>query len=220
MSAEAGLADSGLTAARGDVELAERLVAELGVSPSAGGAIDAGWGSYLSHLIARLTRAFTRLLFRAVEAVPLPAGWPRILAVVVAAAALVLVALVAVRAVRNRRKKRREAQTGSPEVMAAPAGDAQDEEARDAAAWRAELEALLAADRHAEALRALWWWLARALAGEGADPSWTGRELLERSGRRDLLPVVRRLETFTYGQRRPAAADLRAVARELEGALT
>lgn len=203
------------SAARGDTELAARLVEELGVTTSAEASADAGWGEYLSHLAGWTMREIAGLLFRMVDALPLPAGWPRVLATVVIAGALVLLVVVIVRAILARRRKRREAEAGSPEVIAAAAGDEEQARERDAAAWRAELEALLAAGRVTEALSAAWWWLARALAGERADPSWTGRELLSHTGRRDLLPAVRRLEAFTYGGRRPAPAELSRLADDL-----
>lgn len=211
------MSEPALSAARGDTELAARLVEELGVATSAEASADTGWGEYLSHLAGWTMRAIADLLFRAVDALPLPAGWPKALATVVIAGALVLLVVVIVRATLAWRRKRRQADTGSPEVIVEPEGhpDRDGERARDATAWRAELEALLAAGRVAEALSAAWWWLARALAGERADPSWTGRELLSHTGRRDLLPVVRRLEAFTYGGRRPAPAELARLADDL-----
>lgn len=207
----------GVSAARGDAELAARLVEDLGVATSAEASADAGWGEYLSHLAGWTIRAIAGFLFRVVDSLPLPAGWPRALAIVVIALALVLLVVVIVRAILARRRKRRESEDGSPEVIAAPDGHSERERARarDAAAWRAELEALLAAGRVTEALAAAWWWLARALAGERADPSWTGRELLSHTGRRDLLPAVRRLEAFTYGGRRPAPAELSRLTDDL-----
>lgn len=209
------MSEPALSPALGDAELAARLVDELGVATSAGATADTGWGEYLAHLGGSLMRAAAGFLFRVVEALPLPAGWPRVLAVTVVGAALVLLVVVVVRAVLARRRKRREAEAGSPEVIVLPDGGRDPAPERDAAAWRAELEAQLAAGRVAEALAAAWWWLARALAGERADPSWTGRELLAHSGRRDLLPVVRRLEAFTYGGRRPAPAELSRLADDL-----
>lgn len=202
-----------LNPARGDAELAARLVEELGVATSQAAPGDAAWGDYFSHLVGRTLRGIFGFLSDAVDALPLPLGWPRVLALLVVAVATALVAMVVWRALRDRRRKRRRAAEGSTEVIAASV----DPEERDAAAWRAELDRLLAAGATAEALRATWWWLARAVAGERADPSWTGRELLERSGRRDLLPIVRRLETFTYGGRRPGAEELRGLAAEIQG---
>lgn len=206
-----------LTVARGDGALAERIVAELGVRSGAGAEAGAGWGGYLRHLGAHLQRALLETVAGLLETVPLPAGWPRTLALIVAAAALALVLALALRAYLLRRRRPASRPPAAAAVVVDPADPAV--EARGAGAWRAELDALLAAGRIAEALRATWWWLARALAGEGADPAWTGRELLERSGRRDLLPLLRRLESLTFGRGRAAAAELRRLVAELEGAV-
>jgi hypothetical protein len=90
---------------------------------------------------------------------------------------------------------------------------------RDAAAWRAELERRLAAGRIPEALEALWWWLARSLAGGEAEADWTSRDLVARSRREDLRGLVRRLDAFTYGPRQPGVEDLRGLLGRLEEAL-
>lgn len=202
--------------ALGETALPERIVAELGVTTNPGTAVDAGWLAYLRHVTASLVRAVFERLASLLNAVPLPAGWATALAWVVGLTALALVAVVVVRVLRARRR-RPAPEAAAAEVVSAEAGAAAAE--RDAVGWRAELEALLAAGRPGEALRALWWWLARALAGPGADPSWTGRELLERCGRTDLLPLIRRLEALTYGRGRPAPSALRGLVSELEGAL-
>ncbi len=94
----------------------------------------------------------------------------------------------------------------------------------DAAGWRAELERRLAEGRIPEALEALWWWLARSLAGPAAEPDWTSRDLVARSRRDDLQrdrlrDLVRRLDAFTYGPLPPAAEDLRGLLGRLEEAL-
>ncbi|MBV8202178.1 MAG: hypothetical protein JOZ15_16280, partial [Acidobacteria bacterium] len=87
-------------------------------------------------------------------------------------------------------------------------------ESWDAAAWRHEVERGLAEGRVAEALRATWWWLARSLAGERAQPTWTGRELLRVAGREDLGGLMRELDAMTYGPRPPAPEEVgRLVAR-------
>jgi hypothetical protein len=91
---------------------------------------------------------------------------------------------------------------------------------RSATAWRAELERRLAAGHIAEALEALWWWLARSVAASQAEPAWTSRDLVARSRREDLRDLVRRLDAFTYGPRRPAVEDLRRLVGGLEEALS
>jgi hypothetical protein len=124
--------------------------------------------------------------------------------------ALVVLFAVVVRLLAARRGRGRPAQEApQPARVSAPAP------ARDAAAWRAELERLLAAGEVAAALEAAWWWLARALLGERVDPSFTGRELVERSGRRDLLPLIRRFDVLAYGPRRPEPEEVRGFAARL-----
>lgn len=207
-----------VVAARGDAALAERIVADLGVATDPATAVDAGVTAYLGHLTSRLVRAVAEGLFGLLDAVPLPPGGSRALAWGLGLAAATLVILGVVRVLRRRRRRSPGAAAEAPEVVP---GTAEERVAadRDAAGWRGEIDSLLAAGRAGEALSALWWWLARILAGEGADPSWTGRELLERAGRPELLPQVRRLEAFTYGRRRPEPSDLRRLVAEIEGVL-
>lgn len=107
-------------------------------------------------------------------------------------------------------------------AKAAPAVSAQEipaHAARDAATWRSEIEACLAAGRIMEALAAAWWWLARSLLGESAAADWTSRELALHSGRRDLMPLLRRMDAMVFGGRAPAAAEVRELVGRLEGAL-
>jgi hypothetical protein len=98
--------------------------------------------------------------------------------------------------------------------------------ALDAAGWRAELDRRLAEGRIPESLEALWWWLARSLAGAEAEPDWTSRDLMARTRRDDLQgddlrgnqlrDLVRRLDLLTYGPLPPAVEDLRGLLGRLE----
>ena len=135
-------------------------------------------------------------------------------ALVAAAVALFL----AVRALLPRLRRGRRPQT--PEALAGVAAATAAGRALDAAGWRAELDRRLAAGRTAEALEAAWWWLARSLAGSRAEPDWTSRDLMTRVGRPDLAGLVRRLDAFIYGPRRPALDDVRGLVARLEEALT
>lgn len=101
---------------------------------------------------------------------------------------------------RQKRRRGTGAAPESPETEPPPTSPA------GAADWRRRLEEHLAAGRLPEALEALWWWLASSLAGEAADPAWTGRELLQATDRVDLRAPVRDLERLAYGGR-PVAAD-------------
>jgi hypothetical protein len=166
--------------------------------------------SYVGELGRAAQEALTRALLKAGEALHLS---PRVLWVAVAVLAALVVLLI-VRAVVSRLRRRtageeREAVVASP-VPAAP---------RDAAGWRAELERRLAAGRTPDALEALWWWLARSLAGPEAAADWTSRDLVARSRRDDLRDLVRRLDAFTYGPRPPEIEDLRGLVGRLEAVL-
>jgi hypothetical protein len=173
--------------------------------------------SYLGELARRFQRALLDALLGG-------ARWlhvsPPVLRWIVAAlaalvAALLLWLLITLILRRRTRGEEKEEPVTAATAPAAPL---------DAAGWRAELERRLAEGRIPEALEALWWWLARSLAGSRAEPDWTSRDLVARS-RRDDLPgdqlrdLVRRLDAFTYGPRPPAPDDLRALLGRLEETL-
>src|SRR3954463_308294 len=121
-------------------------------------------------------------------------------------------------------RERRRGKRRAPPPRRPPLSPAPPAALLDAAGWRAELERRLAEGRIPEALEALWWWLARSLAGAEAEPDWTSRDLGARSRRKglqrdQLRDLVRRLDAFTYGPRPPAADDLRALLGRLEESL-
>jgi hypothetical protein len=131
-------------------------------------------------------------------------------------AALVVLAMLglAIRALLPALRRMRRARPGvSPASHPAPPPE------RGAAAWRAELEARLAAGETAAALLALWWWLARSLAGSRAEADWTSRELVAQARRPDLVPLARRLDALTYGPGQPSPDDVRTLVGRLEAAL-
>jgi len=166
--------------------------------------------SYFGELFRAVQRAIVEALFRGSRMFRLPRSvleWG-------AAGLAVLAAILILKLLLPRlRRARQEAEVSTTVVGAAPAY-------RDAAAWRAALERYLAEGKTAEALEALWWWLARSVAGERAEPDWTSRELVTRSRREDLRELVRRLDAFTYGPRPPATEDLRRLMGRLEEAVT
>lgn len=133
--------------------------------------------------------------------------------VLVVAAALAIAVLTIVRAVRRRGR----AGALAPESAAAHAG--RSVPAPDVAAWRLEILARLGRGDVTAALEALWWWLARSLAGGGADPSWTTRELLVRVRRPDLLDLAGDLDILMYAPSRPAPADVTACLERFERAV-
>jgi hypothetical protein len=184
--------------------------------------------SYLRDLAAMAFARLAELIDRTSLRLRLPKGLLRGGASLLVAAAAALLA----RSWWLRRRRLRAAGggaggEGAARAAAAAAGaagsaaglPAPGSERWDAAAWRFELERLLALGGAREALRAVWWWLARSLAGDDAEATWTGRELLRRSGREDLAGLVRRLDGLTYGPRRPAIEEVGELAARLEAAL-
>jgi hypothetical protein len=135
----------------------------------------------------------------------------------VALVAVGLALLLIVRALlprRHRQPKARERMERS-----APAPSSRPAALLDAAGWRAELESRLAGGQTAEALEAVWWWLARSLAGKGAEAGWTGRDLVARARLPGLDPLVRWLDRLTYGPGRPTPDDVRSLVGRLEEVL-
>jgi hypothetical protein len=175
--------------------------------------------SYLRDLTASLYAALVKAVERATGRLGLP-GW--VLGGIAAALAAMVVALLA-RAWWARRRRARGGGAGleapAADADAAGGGRAGEVELLDAAAWRFELQRRLAEQQLPEALGAAWWWLARALAGAAAQPTWTGRELLRWSRREDLRDLVRLLDRLTYGPRPPAVEEVRQLAARLEAAL-
>ena len=85
--------------------------------------------------------------------------------------------------------------------------------------WETALRQALAAGDVGQAVHALWWWLAQSL-GCGADPSWTSRELVQRAGRRDLRPHVRRLDRLLYSPRAPRLEEVESLWHDLRPLVT
>ena len=166
-----------------------------------------------SSYLGELARAAVDALFQAVRK---GAGMvhlsPRTLIVSAVVAAVLALGLL-VRALLPRLRRGPRAAVETPAVVPLPLAEL------DAAGWRAELDRRLAAGRPAEALEAAWWWLARSLAGSQAMPDWTSRDLVMRAGRQDLAALIRRLDAFLYGPRRPAAQEVRGLVDRLEEAL-
>jgi hypothetical protein len=180
--------------------LAETAVERVPVPPES---------SYLGELSRTVQRALLDLLLKGGRMFALP--WPVYQAIALALALVAAVLLARLIFVRRRRRGKDEPEDVT-EIGLAPAD-------RGAGAWRAEFERRLAEGRIAEALEALWWWLARSLAAGEVEPDWTSRDLVARSRREDLRDLVRRLDAFTYGPRRPAVEDLLRLAGRLEESL-
>lgn len=191
--------------AAADRALMERVLAQSGVDR----APVPPETSYFGELSGAAQQAILDALLRGSRMLKLPRSVLEWIAAALAALAVLLI----LRALLPRLRRKREGAGSAVALGAAPA-------AWNAAAWRAELERRLAAGRVAEALEALWWWLARTVAGERAEPDWTSRDLVTRAGREDLRELVRRLDAFTYGPHRPAAEDLRRLVGRLEEAVS
>ena len=189
-----------------DRVLMERVLAQSGVERAA--------VPPESSYVGELSRFLQQILFNVILRGARMLNLPRPVVEWIAGILLLLALLLVLRALLPRLRRRNRERAGS--VAAVDAALA----ARDAAAWRAELERRLAEGRIAEALEALWWWLARSLAGERAEPDWTGRDLVAWARREDLRHLVRRLDAFTYGPRPPAVEDLRSLMGRVEEAIS
>lgn len=214
ISAVLFLADPAGGIAAADPGLVERVLAQTGVErtpvpPQA---------SYLSALSQAAGRWLAELIRRGGEILRLgPEAQAWIVAGLVALAVAAL-AWVLVAALRRRRRQTTTADS-APAAGSAPVSS---DTVRDAEAWRAELERLLSQgdgawseERTGAALRAAWWWLARAIAGPEAAADWTSRDLAARVRRGELRDVLRRLDILTFGAGRPGWADLRGLAEQI-----
>lgn len=171
--------------------------------------------SYVGELLGAAQRAVIDALMAGLKRLDVPEPLVRVVAWGLAGLAVLLIAWV-VFSWWRRRSRKEEDREGSVAALDVPPAK------RTAADWRAELDRLLsegAEGRIADALEALWWWLARSLAGDRAEPDWTSRDLVARARREDLRELVRRLDAFTYGPRPPGVDDLRHLVGRLEEAL-
>lgn len=170
--------------------------------------------SYVGELVQAAQRAMIEAFMAGLRRLDVPEPLVEVVAWGLAALAVLLIAWV-VFSWWKRRSRGQGEKEGEGSVTALGVPPAR----RTAADWRAELDRLLSEGRIAEALEALWWWLARSLAGDRAEPDWTTRDLVVRARREDLRDLVRRLDAFTYGPRPPGVDDLRHLVGRLEEAL-
>lgn len=180
-----------------DRVLLERVLRESGVEQAAP-------GPSLLEYLQDLWVAFFRWTFERMAPLGALLGWRffEVLAWTMVALAALLLLASALRRLTRRKEKPTPAPTGAATAGAEEAG-------RDPAAFRAEVEAHLRAGDVAAALEALWWWLARSLAGPQVDPSWTSREMLIRAGRLDLTPFARDLDRMVFGAQPPTVPEVR-----------
>lgn len=204
--ARAAAGGPSLVPAAADRSTLERVIEEAGVVTRRP---DPGWGDYAREQSGRLIAWVATRLRDLGDRVGLPGGWLGAAAWVLAALGLIAAGIAALAVLRRRRRRRAsEAPASAGATAAEPAPPERD--------WRAEIDRRLAAGRVADALEAAWWWLARALCGERFEASWTGGELVARGRRPDVAPAVARLDAMTYGPRRPAPGDVRALVETLE----
>ena len=170
--------------------------------------------SYLGELATAFSEAVTAALMRGARMFHLSRTAFLVLAALVVLVMLGLAIRALLPALRRAVRARQARPAAEAAVQASPAAPE-----RDAAAWRAELEARLAAGEPATALLALWWWLARSLAGSRAEADWTSRELVAQARRPDLVPLARRLDALTYGPGHPSLDDVRMLVGRLEAVL-
>ena len=167
------------------------------------------WSGYVPVLVGaafeRLWGALRplRALFRLGAGAATTAAW----AFVAAVALAVLAVLWRVFARRSLAPSPDRARTPTVAAGAAPSGAPPD--------WLAELDRRLEAGDVAGALEAWWWVFARRVAPGEARASWTSGELVARARRPELRPLAVQIDRFRYGPVRPAASDVRALARRV-----
>lgn len=201
-----------MTAMTADGDLMKRVLAESGVEQTP----VPPETSYVGELFRAAQRAVIDAFMAGVKKLDVPEPMVRVVAWGLAGLAVLLIAWVVFSWWKRRRRGKEEGE-GSVAALDVPPAK------RTAAAWRAEMDRLLSEGRIAETLEALWWWLARSLAGDRAEPDWTSRDLVAQARREDLRndlrDLVRRLDAFTYGPRPPGIDDLRHLVGRLEEAL-
>lgn len=192
----------------GDRALLERLLADTRVQTTQPGPSAADYLATLAEAVARWLGDKVELLGGLLQIPPVllyGAAWT-LLALVI-----VVLSLTVVRIVRRRRQ--------APAAASPVLGEALPLPATRPEAWAQELERRLQGADPRAALEALWWWLARALKGTEAEPSWTTRELLQRAGRADLSAEGRVLDRLLYGAAPPAMTEVRGLASRLQRSL-
>lgn len=218
-----------LTWHEGDAVLARRVLEETGAATTPAGP---QLGDYFADVVVAAVRWILELIARVFSGAGGIGPIVALAVLVLAAAALVLGVIAMVR--RSIRRRRAAAGTEGSRVTEEPSRPGP----RDAAAWRAELEARLARGDVPAALEALWWWLAETLTSDSdpeaarpVDASWTTRDVLARAqasarGRArararggELSRLATELDALMYGRTRPSAPDVAASARRFERAL-
>ncbi len=187
-----------------------RIAAETGAVTTPPSPSPAAYVTYLASRAAEALRAWLHGLH-----VDLGAVAPLL---EVAARALAVAVVVAAAWVLYRRLAARSDARPAPRVAAPRPLGRETGRAPPAAWWWARFEEAAERGDPPAALAALWMWAAVRLAGADPDPAWTSRELLERTGRRELAPLLARLDRWRFGPWTPTASDLHGLARALSEA--
>jgi hypothetical protein len=201
-----------VTAVEANHALVERILTESAVVRELP---EPGLTDYLAWLVEAVLRRLAASLGGLLDTT----GWNlRAVSQVVAIVLLAVLLAALARALLAARRRGARAPRSTPHG-AGPARTPAPAPAWDRQRWLGELEARLDRRDARGALEALWWWLARTLAGERAERSWTNRELLARSGRSDIAALVVGLDRLAYGAEAPRTDEVRRLLAQLREAL-
>jgi hypothetical protein len=172
----------------------------------------ASWADYTSA-VAEAIRDWLRDRVEGLD-LPIPPGTGTAIAWTIVALLAVSLGVLITRGVAGWLSRRRAPRAVPAAVAVEPAASR-----RAAADWAAEAQGRLARGDVRGALEAAWWWLASALSA-AVDPTATTRELVMGAGRRDLVPLARRMDVLTYGAAPPSVADVRDLLQRVQGAVS
>ena len=190
-----------------DWQTVDRVAVDEVLSDS--GIMTARPGPTVTGYLGALYRAALEWLAELVGAYPwLTIVWYVLLYSVLAAAA-VMVVLLLLRGLNRLRRGRREPMqrtVSQPEEAAPPMTLDQ---------LRGALERCLADGDYRLLLETVWRYLGQALGREHDDQSWTGRDLVSRSGRNELAQMIDSLEAATYGPQRRTREEIEQLCRRV-----
>jgi hypothetical protein len=191
---------------RSNGALLNRILAESGVDRSPA---RPGWTSYVEAWAGAFTRWLNHLLGRNSGVLSGVVEGVALMAWILAGGAVILLALWAWRWVAKRSARD---EVSAPQVRERALETSSTLTPQE---WRAELEHNLSSGDVVGALKALWWWVARSVAGDAVDESWTSEQLLAASRRLDLKRGVATLDRMLYGARRPEVEEVRVLFGQL-----
>ena len=197
---------------RADPELVRRVLEETRVETRLP---QPGVADYLQDLLRGLIHRISELLAPLQDyAGGLSKALLIVLGSVVTAGFVLLIAVVIRSLLRWLRSGEQGRQEGAVEALSPPEPPNWGE-----SAWRAELERRMGRADVKGSLEATWWWIARSIADERAETSWSSRELLDRAGRRDLGDALAKLDRMRFGALLPSVGDVGDLVSQLEARL-